>query len=65
MPASAHRYARKTKTVVRRWFDEKGALHKDHLVTTRVELSPDEVAKLYDGRGGMEVDIKGDKCRQR
>ncbi len=61
VPASAHRYARKTKTVVRRWFDEKGKLHKDYLVSTLVELTSDQIAKLYDGRAGMEADIKGDK----
>jgi hypothetical protein len=61
VPAMAHRYARKTKTVLRRWFDEKGKLYKDYLVTTLLELSADEIAKLYDGRGGMEADIKGDK----
>jgi hypothetical protein len=61
VPASAHRYARKTKSVVRRWFDQKGKLYKDCLITTLVELDPPQIAKLYDGRGGMEVDIKGDK----
>lgn len=61
VPASAHRYARKTKTVVRRWFDQKGRPHTDHLVSTLVELSPWRVAKLYDGRAGTEADIKGDK----
>jgi Transposase DDE domain group 1 len=61
VPALAHRYARKTKSVVRRWFDRRERLHKDYLVTTLTELSADEIARLYDGRGGMEVDIKGDK----
>jgi hypothetical protein len=61
LPALAPRYPRKTKTVVRRWFDRKGRAHKDYLVTTLVELSADEIAKLYDGRGAMEVDIRGDK----
>lgn len=61
MPALAHRYARKTKSIVRRWFDRRERLHKDYLVSTLTELSADEIAKLYDGRGGMEVDIKGDK----
>jgi hypothetical protein len=61
VPSVAHRYARKTKTVVRRWLDEKGKLHKDYLVSTLFELAPERIAKLYDGRGGMEVDIKGDK----
>ena len=62
VPARPHRYARKTKTVVRRWYDEKAnKLHKDYLVSSLFGLSADEIAKLYDGRGGMEVDIKGDK----
>jgi hypothetical protein len=61
VPALAHRYARKTKTIVRRWFDEKGKLHKDYLISTLFELDPDRIAKLYDGRAGMEADIKGDK----
>jgi hypothetical protein len=60
-PAQPHRYGRKTQTVARRWWDEKGKLHQDLLITTEVSLSREEVAKLYDRRGGMEVDIKGDK----
>jgi hypothetical protein len=61
VPASPHRYGRKTKTVLRRWFDAKGRSHTDYLVTTLVGLNAEEIAKLYDGRGGMEADIKGDK----
>lgn len=61
VPAAAPRYPRKTKTIVRRWLDRKGTLHKDYLISTLVELGADEIAKLYDGRGGMEVDIRGDK----
>jgi len=60
-PTQPHRYGRKTQTVARRWRDGKGKLHQDLLITTLVELSREEVAKLYDRRGGMEVDIKGDK----
>ena len=54
-------YSRQTKTVVRRWKDAKGKLYTDYLLSTLTDLSADEIAKLYDGRGGMEVDIKGDK----
>jgi hypothetical protein len=61
IPTAAPRYGRKTKTILRRWFDGKGKPHKDYLLTTLTELSASEIAKLYDGRGGMEVDIKGDK----
>jgi hypothetical protein len=61
LPQRPHRYGRRTKTVVRRWRDEKGELHQDLLITTLVDLSREEIAKLYDRRGGMEVDIKGDK----
>jgi Transposase DDE domain group 1 len=61
VPARAHRYPRKTKTILRRWSDGKGKVHTDYLVTTLIELSPSQIAKLYDARGGMEVDIKGDK----
>ena len=61
VPTLAPHYARKTKTIVRRWFDGKGKLHKDYLVSTLFELSASQIAKLYDGRGGMEVEIKGDK----
>jgi hypothetical protein len=61
VPTVAHRYARKTKTVVRRWLDEKGKLQKDYLVSTLFELAPERIAELYDGRGGMEVDIRADK----
>ena len=57
----APRYSRQTKTVLRRWTDAKGKPYADYLLTTLTELSASEVAKLYDGRGGMESDIKGDK----
>jgi hypothetical protein len=60
-PEEAPRYSRETKTVLRRWFDVKGKLYTDYLLTTLTDLSASEMAKLYDGRGGMEVDIKGDK----
>lgn len=60
-PTQPHRYGRKTQTVARRWRDGKGKLHQDLLITTLVDLSREETAKLYDRRGGMEVDIKGDK----
>jgi hypothetical protein len=61
VPARAHRYARKSKTVVRRWVDEKGKPHTDYLVCSLHELGPAQIAKLYDARGAMETDIKGDK----
>jgi hypothetical protein len=61
VPSRPHRYARKSKTVLRRWFDEKGKPHTDYLVCSLHELGPAQIAKLYDGRGGMESDIKGDK----
>ncbi len=60
-PEEAHCYGRRTITVARRWRDGKGKLHRDLLITTLVGLADREVAKLYDGRGAMEVDIKGDK----
>ena len=62
VPSTPRRYARKSKTVLRRWFDEKkNKPYKDYLVSTFTELSAAEIAKLYDARGAMEVDIKGDK----
>jgi hypothetical protein len=57
----APRYSRQTKTVVRRWSDEKGKLYTDYLITTFTDLSADEIAKLYDARAGLEAGIKGDK----
>ena len=57
----APRYSRQSKTVVRRWSDGKGKAYSDYLITTLTELSASEMAKLYDRRGGMESDIKGDK----
>jgi hypothetical protein len=60
-PEEAPRYSRPTRTVARRWTDEKGLPYSDYLITTLTELSAPEVAKLYDRRGGMESDIKGDK----
>jgi hypothetical protein len=62
VPSRPHRYARKTKTVLRRWVDEKGKPYQDYLVTTLFGLGASQIAKLYDARrGGMESDIKGDK----
>lgn len=57
----APHYSRETKTVVRRWSDEKGKLYTDYLITTFADLCTDEIAKLYDGRAGLEAGIKGDK----
>ena len=57
----APRYSRETETVLRRWTDAKGKPYTDYLATTLTDLSASEVAKLYDGRGAMESDIKGDK----
>jgi hypothetical protein len=57
----APRYSRKTKTVLRRWKDSEGKLYTDYLISTLTDLTASEIAKLYDKRGGMEVDIKGDK----
>lgn len=61
VPTEPHRYSAQTETVARRWSDEKGKLHQDLLITTLAGLTPERIAKLYDGRGGMEVGIKGDK----
>ena len=61
VPAQPHRYGRRIVTVARRWRDENGKLYQDLLITTLMDLSPEEIAKLYDQRGGMEVDIRGDK----
>jgi Transposase DDE domain group 1 len=60
-PQEAPGYSRETKTVARRWKDKKGKPYADYLLTTLTELSASEVAKLYDRRGAMESDIKGDK----
>jgi Transposase DDE domain group 1 len=60
-PEEAPHYSRPTKTVLRRWKDAKGKLYTDYLISTLTDLSASEMAKLYDARGGMEVDIKGDK----
>jgi Transposase DDE domain group 1 len=60
-PEVAPRYSRQTKTVLRRWSDAKGKLYTDYLATTLTGLSASQTAKLYDSRGAMEVDIKGDK----
>ncbi len=57
----APRYSRQTKTVLRRWRDQKGKLYTDYLVSTFTHLKADGIATLYDGRAGMESDIKGDK----
>lgn len=43
---------------------EGGKPHKDYLVSTLVELTPDKIAKLYDGRAGIEADTKEDKKRE-
>lgn len=57
----APRYSRQTKTVLRRWVDEKGKVHTDYLLSTFTHLDAGGMATLYDGRAGMEADIKGDK----
>jgi hypothetical protein len=57
VPQEPHRYARKTKSVLRRWFDQKGKMYQDYLVTTLFSLGSFEMATLYDGRGGIESDI--------
>lgn len=46
---------------MRRWSDEKGKLYTDYLITTFTDLLPNEIAKLYDGRAGLEAGIKGAK----
>jgi hypothetical protein len=61
VPGSPHRYARRSKTVVRRWVDEKGKPYQDYLVCSLFWLGSSQIATLYDARGGMETDIKGDK----
>jgi len=61
VPSTPPRYARKSKSVVRRWVDEKGKPHQDYLVCSLFWLGAPQIATLYDARGGMEVDIKGDK----
>ena len=60
-PEEAPGYSRETKTVLRRWTDKEGKPYADYLITTLTRLSASEVAELYDRRGGMESDIKGDK----
>jgi len=60
-PLTPHRHARKSKAVLRRWFDEKGEPHQDYLASTLHELEAAQIATLYDARGAMEVDIRGDK----
>jgi len=46
---------------VRRWVDEKGKPYQDYLVCSLFWLGSSQIATLYDARGGMETDIKGDK----
>jgi hypothetical protein len=57
----APRYSRQTKSVLRRWLDQKGKAHTDYLLSTLTHLDAAGIATLYDGRAGMEADIKGDK----
>ncbi|MBA2533644.1 MAG: transposase, partial [Rubrobacter sp.] len=57
----APRYSRETKTLVRRWSDAKDKPYTDYLISTLTDLSNEEMAKLYDGRAGLESGIKGDK----
>jgi hypothetical protein len=61
VPSTPHRYARKSTIIVRRWLDEKDKPHQDYLVCSLHGLEAAQIAALYDGRGAMEVDIKGDK----
>jgi Transposase DDE domain group 1 len=57
----APHYSRQTKTVLRRWRDRKGKLYTDYIVSTFTHLKAAGIATLYDGRAGMESDMKGDK----
>lgn len=52
VPSTPHRYARKSKSVVRRWVDEKGKPHQDYLVCSLFWLGSSQIATLYDKRGG-------------
>ena len=61
IPRQPHRYGRKTKTMSRRWEEEKGKKHCDWIITTFTGLTKREMAKLYDSRSGQEVQIKEDK----
>ena len=57
VPEAPHRDARETESVVRHWSAWKGKLYTDYLVTTLLALSPCPIAKLYDGRAGVESEI--------
>jgi hypothetical protein len=52
---SSGRYASSSKPCA------KGKLYTDYLISTLTDLRADEIAKLYDGRAGLEAGIKGDK----
>ena len=57
----ATHYSRQIETVLKRWSDAKGKLYTDYLPNTLTNLTAEQIAKLYDGRGGMAVDIRGSK----
>jgi hypothetical protein len=58
---AAPRYSRQTKAIVRRWSDRKGKVHTDYILSTFTHLDARGIATLYDGRAGIEADIKGDE----
>ena len=50
-----------TKTIVLRWITAGGQTRHALHITTLTDLTPHEIADLYDDRGAAEVDIQTDK----
>jgi hypothetical protein len=57
----AVRYCRPTQTLLLRWRAEGGQLKHALLISSLLDLSPAELAALYDDRGAIESEIKADK----
>ena len=60
-PAQQLHFCRPTRTIAVRWRDRRGKMKHALYVATDFEKPIDELAKLYDLRAGLEVDIREDK----
>lgn len=62
MPPQQLQFCIPTRTIAVRWLDERKHVLKHALyVVTDMHRSPLEVCRLYDLRGGAEIDIRDDK----
>lgn len=61
LPVEQLHFARPTRTIAVRWLDRRGKCKHALYVVTDLHQPIAELARLYDLRGGLEVDIREDK----